>query len=365
MRGRPTKPTKPMKPEQQSKSLLGVTRSLAKMFEYRVPAEDHIKSPRNPSRLFSLAIGLLGDYCSSINTEGRIVDGRKELRDDLRFSAQFFDAYRDAKVDGTLDPYVSLVGAATYYLCELPGSASVLAKQLPDECPDLDGRGLEQFILWLLRGDFETSAPTFRASFGGRIVEIATWLTTYFGGDGNANEATLFDLLKKLRRNAYAFGTSRQLLLADIACALARMRYLNSARYSLPIYSELTAETWAPYLSKATAIRELWPAQHLIGRAKVFAGTSAIIQMPTSAGKTRGTELIIRSSFLADRSNIAVIVAPFRALCHEIRKGCVKAFAGEAVNVDELTDVTQNDFDIEALLVVSARFNVTYLRDVR
>jgi superfamily II DNA/RNA helicase len=43
-------------------------------------------------------------------------------------------------------------------------------------------------------------------------------------------------------------------------------------------------------------------------------------------------------------------VAPFRALCHEIRNSLAKAFSGEPVNVDELSDIFQADFNVGALL---------------
>ena len=47
---------------------------------------------------------------------------------------------------------------------------------------------------------------------------------------------------------------------------------------------------------------------------------------------------------------MAVIVAPFRALCHEIRNSLSGAFRGEPVNIDELSDVLQSDFNINELL---------------
>src|SRR3954463_6613875 len=98
----------PMKPESRSQSLLGVTRSKAKMYEYAVPAEHHINSPRDPSRLFTLAIGLLGDLCATINADGPDSSTVAELRQSLKFSAQFFDAFQQARVDNSLDPYVLL-----------------------------------------------------------------------------------------------------------------------------------------------------------------------------------------------------------------------------------------------------------------
>lgn len=96
-------------------------------------------------------------------------------------------------------------------------------------------------------------------------------------------------------------------------------------------------------------VQEFWPAQHLLGKSNVLRGKSAIIQLPTSAGKTKSTELIVRSSFLSNRTSLAVIVAPFKALCHEISNSFSNAFEGEAVHINELSDVLQLDFEIDAL----------------
>src|SRR6218665_112487 len=105
-----------------------------------------------------------------------------------------------------------------------------------------------------------------------------------------------------------------------------------------------------PTLAKASFIQELWPAQKRLGEKGVFRGTSAVIQMPTSAGKSRATELVIPSAFLAGRARLAVVVAPFRALCHELRDRFLTAFRGESVTVNELSDTFQVDFDIAELL---------------
>ena len=81
----------------------------------------------------------------------------------------------------------------------------------------------------------------------------------------------------------------------------------------------------------------------LLGTEGVFNGQSAVIQMPTSAGKTKSTEIIIRSAFLSERTDIAVVVAPFKALCHEIERDYFKAFYGERnISVDEINDVFEN-----------------------
>ena len=118
----------------------------------------------------------------------------------------------------------------------------------------------------------------------------------------------------------------------------------------MPTYSGLPRDKWLQALQKESFIKELWPAQHLLGQADVLKGESAIVQMPTSAGKTKATELILRSAFLAERVSLAIIIAPFRALCHEIKNSLVEAFHNEPTKVDELSDALQTDFKIAELL---------------
>ncbi|NLE26683.1 MAG: DEAD/DEAH box helicase, partial [Clostridiaceae bacterium] len=106
-----------MRPEQKSQLLLGVTRSKAKMLEYGVPEEHHIKITQDPAKLFTLSIGLLGDLAAAINREEPDPDSLAELKTNLLFSARFFDSYLQSKLNETLDPYLVLLGSASYYLC--------------------------------------------------------------------------------------------------------------------------------------------------------------------------------------------------------------------------------------------------------
>ena len=337
-----------MKPEQRSRSLLGVTRSKAKMYEYDVPKEHHIRIIQDPAKLFALAIGLLGDLAARTNSEDVNEAYLKELRENLQFSARFFDAYLQSRLNDEIDPYLWLLGAASYYLCDLPGSSLVLAKHLSEDCPDLDCLGLEDLLLWLLQDDLSTYFDGSEEPYGKYIDGISQGIIHYFKyGEGQDD---FFEHTSNLRRIAYDIGTPRQLLFADVICAVVKRRYENSTWYCLPYYSDLTVDQWRYALQKETFVRELWPAQHLLGKQDVFRGKSAVVQMPASAGKTKATEIIIRSAFLSGRTSLAVIVAPFRALCHEIRNSLVEAFHNESVNIDELSDVLQADFEIEELL---------------
>ncbi len=337
-----------MKPEQKSQLLLGVTRSKAKMFEYNVPEEYHIKITQDPSRLFGLSIGLLGDLAANINSEKISPDSIVTFKRNLLFSAHFFDAYLQSKLNNALDVYLILLGSASYYLCDLPGSAIVLANRIVGECPDLDGDGLEDLLIWLLQADLSTFFNGSKGLFGKYIDSISKYVLQFYK-DGTG-ENNLLELANELRKLAYEAGTPRQLLFGDVITAVLRKKIQNSSWKSLPLYSDLPKSKWFYVLQKKSFIKELWPAQHLLGQANVLKGESAIVQMPTSAGKTKAIELIIRSGFLAERTTLAIIIAPFRALCHEIKSNLVSAFHNESTKIDELSDVLQTDFDIAELL---------------
>ena len=121
-----------MRPETQSKRMLGATRSKAKMYEYAVPEEHHIKIPYDPAKLFPLTIGLLGEYAAKLNQDDYDETVLNELENNLKFSAHFFDSYFESKLNKELDPYLLLLGSSAYYLCDLPGSSKVIADRLEE-----------------------------------------------------------------------------------------------------------------------------------------------------------------------------------------------------------------------------------------
>ena len=337
-----------MKPEHKSQTLLSVTRSKAKMLEYSVPEKYHIKIPQDPAKLFTLTIGILGDLAAGINRDELKIEDIENLRTNLIFSAQFFDSYFLSRLNKNIDSYLILLGSASYYLGDLPGSSMVLAKSVLDDIMDIGGEGLEDLLLWLLQGDLSTYFEGSNGPYGNYIDVISSLIIQFFQ-DGHGIDK-LNNLANKLRSLVYISGTPRQLLFGDVITAVLKKKIQNSTWNALPLYSGLSIRQWLPALQKESFIKELWPAQHLLGREGVLKGESAVVQMPTSAGKTKATELIIRSGFLANRTSLAVIIAPFRALCHEIKNNLVSAFRKESIRVDELSDVMQADFEISELL---------------
>ena len=221
-----------MRPEQNSQYWLSSTQLEAKMLEYGIPKG--LDSPRrvDPAHLFPLSIGLLGDFASAINREEPYLDHHSKLRSNLLFSARFFDSYLQSKLNETPDPYFVILGSASYYLCDLPGSASVLAKWINGDCPDLGGDRLEKLLLWFLQGNFRTNFDGSEGLFGRIIDEISKGILRFF--EAGKGEGNLLELATELRESVYDFGTPRQLLFGDVIAAVLRKKLENSVWKALP-----------------------------------------------------------------------------------------------------------------------------------
>jgi POLQ-like helicase len=330
-----------MKPEFMSRRYFGITRAKGKMYELGLPEESHIAVPEGvePASLFPLAIGTLMDASAALNDAADVQVGLAEdLRDDIGFAASFFDAYLGSQFDTEVSREVTLLASACYFLGQRPGSSLVLARRLPIE----GGNAIEHLAIWALQADWRRPPSLAGHWLNGVLYEIAASLIGHFN-DGAPPEPVV-QQLSDLRRLTYASGTSREVVLAEMACAVVKLRLASSAWTLMPGFSGLDSGVWAGAIRRPGFPKELWPSQKLLGNAGLFSGRSGVVQMPTSAGKTRSIEVILRSAFLADRTRVAVLVAPFRALCHEIATSMRQAFKGEDVKVNELSDALQLDF---------------------
>ncbi len=356
-----------MKPEATANRVLSTTRARAKMHEFRVAPEDFIKLYRDPATLFNLAVGLLGDVAATVANQFRglgAIEGYNpdvaptnwngldlSVSDGLRFASTFFDAYLNAKLDETISVEFSLLCATAYYLNRSVGNAAVVVKNMPSPPNDLAG-GLGKLAYQILRNDFtqiDGSSPTVNA-----VLRSLNGFVTFASDVDQVSAAC-----DRLRTTAFWNGSPRELLYADLITAVCATKLQNASRTMLPSASGLSSDAWRPALAKTHFPIELWPAQQKIATGGLLRGRSAVIQMPTSAGKTRATELIIRSAFMSKRASLAVIVAPYRSLCHDIRSDLVVAFAGEPIKLDEASDSFQFDVQLEEMLAANTVLIVT------
>jgi superfamily II DNA/RNA helicase len=334
----------PMKPETKSKKLLNITKAKAKMWEYDIPAEYHIAISESPEKLFPLSIALLGDVAAEINRDHENTDSFKALKENLSFAADFFNSFHETRLRETLSPQLRLLASAAFYLCDMPGNTMVLARSIQYKDLSTESEGLGALLLWVLQSDITTQLESYKGSFSKYIVDLPATMSAFYQ---NSDPIKIKSLTRELREEVYKTGSDEQLLLGDLIAAVVSRKIKNASIRLLPLYTDIALTEWSPALQKTSFIREFWPAQRLLGETGLFRGMSAVVQMPTSAGKTKSIELVLRSSFLTKRTNLAIVVAPFRALCHEINDSLKDTFKDEDVGVDALSDILQNDFERE------------------
>lgn len=332
-----------MRPEFNSRRLFGITRSKGKMYELGVPETFHLAVPAKsePQELFLLTVGTLGDVAASLcDTENIQVPLAPPIIEDLNFSASFFDAFLESKFSEGITRDTALLAASAYYLARRPGSSMVLARQLELRADDLP---VDRLLHWTLLARW-AKYPAFNVHplFGTTLGNVAKLLAYHFYDGSGLLE--LASELKSIRHRAYEGASARDLLFIDIIVAIVRMRLAASVWTTLPGFTGIAAERWGAAIQRPEFPKELWPSQMLIGQAGLFSGACGIVQMPTSAGKTRSVEIVLRSGFLSGRAKLAVVVAPFRALCHEIGSSLRHAFREDDVKVNELSDAMQLDF---------------------
>lgn len=320
------------------------------MYEYSVPDDLHIAVDDNANELLLISIAAIGNISAEVLNENnpyRIIPADKKA--ELEFASHYFDAFLQSKLDPCYPQYYLLLGAIAYYLCDYAGSAKVMANMIEIDELDLGCDGIEKVLALLLQdkvnddslAELDSEAPYSR--YLSQVIEAySTWFQQY--------ETAELGFTKELRSFVYAQGSPRELLLTDALLAILLIKIERSALKLLPEYSGLPRRDWEGMLQNKKNIHELWPAQIRLGEAGVFSGKSAIIQMPTSSGKTTSMSIAIRAAFLGERTHLAVVVAPFRALCREISNDIANDFIDNPnVHVNVLSDVLEMDDLLELL----------------
>lgn len=369
-----------MKPETESLKTLQYTQSAAKTIEFEVPQEmrERIEArfSHKPEDIFDIVIALLGEISNVYRNPKSSEDDIKNEEEKLRFCAEFLDNYKSTERLTLLNDYCLLIGSAAYYLSNLPGSSQVLIRSINYDSLNLDGDGLEN-LLYCLLAEKKLKTENFdKSKYIDFLKRISNTVETF---NKSGVDYGLLKISNDLEDYTLKIGTDREIFLSDIIFSILYKKKLISSWILLPKFTELSRDIWKSYLTTEKSIKTLWPSQILLGKADVYKGESCVIQLPTSSGKTKSTELIIRSSFLSGRTNIAVVIAPFKALCHEIKRDYKKAFKSENVRIDEINDIlTQDDLnefvttdDKKSILILTPEkfyylihFDTTFIKNI-
>lgn len=327
-----------MKPKYKSKKALQYTQAIAKMIEFEVPSEiRNIRISKEPEELLVFTIGILTDYVHELTKTEPDVEKLNDQENDLLFCAHYFDAYQNTERFKTSNDFLLLIGAITYYLSNQPGNAYVLLNKIDVQTLDLKSSYLDKIIVSILldKPIFIDFSQDSKFTFLEKQL-MKAYSNFYTTG---SDIEKIFTSCIQLENLTFSIGFDDEILLAKYLHGILIKKIQNSCWINLPVFTNLPQDVWKPIITKTSFIKELWPSQLYLGREGIFQGKSAVIQMPTSSGKTRSTEIIIRSSFMAKRTNVAVVIAPFRALCNEIKLDYLKAFYGEKdIEVNSIND---------------------------
>lgn len=325
-----------LQPNSANKIFHATARAKAKMYEFNVPEDRHINlRDITLTDLLDLTVGMLGSLAA-----GTATGTRGEEKYGLTFSAQYFLALLEAKATDKKIDLIRIMAASGFFLADYPGSCSVILSDVNIETLS----ETEKILLSILRREPFELSDTYPHREAARAFQAA-W-RIFMQGAGS--QILLEEATSTFRKDVYESGGDEDLLLVDLIRSIALKRFSISAKNVLGMYSGSTVQTWTPYFRRNDSIQEFWPSQMRLAEKGVFGGTSAIVQMPTSAGKTKSAEFIVRSCFLSDRGSLAVIVAPYRALCQEIYNDFRKSFSSDQnVQVGLVSDVYENDLEID------------------
>lgn len=325
--------------ESTSKYYLKKVRAKAKMYEYEVPENLHIEVEDQANDLILLCIGIVGDIANEIrNMEQAPIILPKEKEEELYFASRFFDSYFQSKMSIEMNPYYILMGAVTYYFCNMNGSSKVMMSIMPDLSDfEFSASGLENVIMWMLDNNHKFDVGKIDGKYRNYIVQLVDYYNMFFDCK-NPNNSNFDDF----RSCVYKLGNDREILFTDIILAILKKKIYNSCINLMPLYSDIDKNDWISTFKNNALMREMWSSQILLGEEGIFEGKSGVIQMPTSSGKTTSVALAVQAAFLSHRTSIVVVVAPFRALCKEIMFDMEKFFAfDENISVTEFSDIPE------------------------
>lgn len=171
--------------ESASKYYLKKVRAKAKMYEYGVPENLHIEVEEQANDLILLSIGVVGDISNEIwKMKQAPIILSKEKEEELYFVSRFFDAYFQSEMSIDLNPYYILMGAVTYYFCNMNGSSKVMMSIMHNlNNFKFSASGLENVIIWLLDGNYKFDVSDIDEKYRSYIMQLINYHNRFFDSE--------------------------------------------------------------------------------------------------------------------------------------------------------------------------------------
>lgn len=319
-----------------------LTSSNAKMEEYEIDSSDRIVIDKPIEKVFLTAIGIIGEISAKIqrNKENykKILEEGKE---ELLFSAKFIEDYYNGNLNSKNGNLYLIIAATAYYFSGNIGNSKVLMNKINVKDLNLNVNGLEYAIVSLLKDKFDASNEAkYEGKYNSYLINMKQNMNIFF----KEYYLPKYDEKKEFRKLVYQNGTDLELLFVDIFLTIYDLKIANSFIKLSNEYINIENDTFKRELIENNKIKELWPSQKNIGENGVFKGKSAVIQLPTGSGKTKSLTILLSVYFLQHSKKIAVIIAPFRALCREISNDLKKDFGNnDSIKIDEMNDILNEE----------------------
>ena len=328
--------------KRRSNYMLKYEKAKAKLIEFNIAKEDYPHFQLDSNDLIFTTLFALSRYCEEL-IERPNSEELTGLFADLTTVSQYYDAAVKSKQHPVHDNLFLLLGATAYFLSENFGSAKVLIEQICNWTSYdniIDTLYITLHFLLLGKENHEILRNESYAQYFNSIRNHFVF--------GNEVQA-IFDSLTHLKNYANQSSNMLDITYIDFLYGVSLCAIKHSSWILLPEYSTSTSEEWSKYLSQTESVKLLWPAQKVVLKAGVLKGKDIIVPLPTGVGKTKSIELLLRSLFMRTNSCVALVIAPLRALCNEIALDLMTAFSNTIV-INQFTDTTQEDFDLNLLL---------------
>lgn len=338
-----------MQIKNKSQYYLKRARASAKEIEFNVPNELKAIKDVNIDDLFPLAIACIADLSSGIIRQEIPIKQVREYSKELYFASKFYDAYTYINENEQKyfedNNYFFLVGSIAYYLCDQVGSSNVLAQKIDFPSLNLSYNRLDILLYHVLNNEryIENNSTTNPLDNN----QISLFISQY---NQLMTEGVIIDynFINSFREYIYDQGDFRDIFLIDALLAIFILKTEYSIFSMLPVHSPISKQALIEIVKSNHFVRELWPSQRLMCELGLFKGKSGVIQMPTSAGKTKAISIAIYSSFCSGDTNLSIIIAPFRALCREIYDDLKADLSfDDSIKIKQISDLLQIDYIID------------------
>lgn len=281
---------------------------------------------RHWSKLLYFTLGNIAEYLASAGDSAAVnTDGA--TRNKLQFSGKYLELITGLSKSSSSfskDTELQLFAAAAYYFGGYPGAAAFVAETIDADALTVAERTLYEV---LMVGQAYSFTPN---EFLSRSLERVLL------GKDTGDE--LLSQISNARSKRLFSDSGIDYLAIESAIMITRLKISNSVLKKMPTFSNTNDFLWKHWLNEKKVFPLLWESQIKIGESGVYSGQSAVIQMPTGAGKTAAMSLIIRSALASNKLHLAIVVAPFKSIRDEIFHHLSNEFKNEEVSLNKISE---------------------------